>query len=357
MKIKFLNLFLILIFLISIVSAAEDIVEDVGNQLIEAEEIVNSLEEEGFNIARANDTLKVAKEIYDAQSKKRTVSDDYYDLVLGYIGEIKLMEEKAYIARDETLYAYSLYNETKREKPEINLSAAEIILSEMQFEFESERYEEAFELARKASSKIVEIEGQYTALNLAYATTTRTIRSFIVNNWMYILAFIVGFTIFSLLFKNRLVYYKTKYKIKKLYTESQVLEDLIKNTQLSYFKQGAISEETYRIRIRKFSEIIRDINRKIPLLKEELAKRKKEGNQDSKKSKKARRKNSSKFRKSSKEMAATKHQNAKLKRMLNIGDKANKKLNRERLKTKRKYQRKTIKKTTKKRSKRKKSKI
>ncbi len=34
-------------------------------------------------------------------------------------------------------------------------------------------------------------------------------------------------------------------------------------------------ESTYRIRVRKFSEMIRDINRQLPLLREELAKRKK----------------------------------------------------------------------------------
>ena len=36
-----------------------------------------------------------------------------------------------------------------------------------------------------------------------------------------------------------------------------------------------MSESTYRIRVKKFSDLMRDINRQIPLLKEALAKKKK----------------------------------------------------------------------------------
>lgn len=56
--------------------------------------------------------------------------------------------------------------------------------------------------------------------------------------------------------------------------EVKVLESLIREAQTGYFETGTLSEASYRVRLKKFSELTRDINRTLPLLREELVKRK-----------------------------------------------------------------------------------
>ena len=42
--------------------------------------------------------------------------------------------------------------------------------------------------------------------------------------------------------------------------------------QKDYFQEGKIPEGEYNIKTKKYAELIRDIDRQIPLLQEELAK-------------------------------------------------------------------------------------
>lgn len=115
------------------------------------------------------------------------------------------------------------------------------------------------------------MEGKQTSLNLAYKSTTKTIKNFLINNWLTILiSFILGIFVY-ILFKNRFYFFKTKNKINKLEKESRTIQELLKQSQKEYFEKGKMSEATYRIRINKFSELMRDIDRQIPLLKADLA--------------------------------------------------------------------------------------
>ena len=50
-----------------------------------------------------------------------------------------------------------------------------------------------------------------------------------------------------------------------------IIEGLIKDTQRDYFKTNKISQLQYETRLNKFEEIIRDINRELPLLNEEIS--------------------------------------------------------------------------------------
>ena len=45
---------------------------------------------------------------------------------------------------------------------------------------------------------------------------------------------------------------------------------LISEAQKQYFEKGEMSEIRYYVRTKKYAELIRDINRQIPLLKEKL---------------------------------------------------------------------------------------
>jgi hypothetical protein len=67
---------------------------------------------------------------------------------------------------------------------------------------------------------------------------------------------------------------RTKGKINHLNKEKEVVYNLIKELQKDYFEKQKIAENSYKIKIKKYGEIIRDINRQIPLLQAELEKKK-----------------------------------------------------------------------------------
>jgi tetratricopeptide (TPR) repeat protein len=317
---------LFLILLVPLVNSEEPTTKlELERNISDARAAVEQLEKDGFETQRVKDLLKTAIQIYEGQ-KKLSKNSRNYELVIKNINEINNLKDQAYIALDDVSYARGLYEsfveenlETIQVSPEI-ISEPERLINEMEFEFKSERYEEARDLAIEASSKIIEVEGQNTALSLAYTTTTQTLKSFIVKNWLAITIVTVGGIFLFFVSRNRVIYFKTKMKIKNLNKESIVLENLLKETQKDYFERGKMSEETYKIRIRKFSEIMRDINKEIPLLKEELAKRKRtsKGAQDELTQKRE-------IKKSTKKLNETKRQSKKVDKIIKIGNKVNKK--------------------------------
>ena len=274
MKIRKVPLLLLFLLIIPTV-LAENQTNEIEQNFLEIENIISELSSEGFNIQRVNDTYKAAKQIFDSQIE--TYKDENrrdYTIVIKYIDEIFELNDQAYIAKDEIEYVYSLYDDIKEKNPQIDLSEAEIILKEMEFEYENEVYDKAYELAKQSYAKLIEIEGKYTALNLAYQATTKSIKNFFKENWLITLIVIIVGTILYVIFRNRIIYFRTKYKIKMLEREAKVLESLIRDAQTGYFETGTLSEASYRVRLKKFSELTRDINRTLPLLREELVKRK-----------------------------------------------------------------------------------
>ena len=69
---------------------------------------------------------------------------------------------------------------------------------------------------------------------------------------------------------------KIKKEINALNVRKRTLNDLIKKLQKSYFGSKTMSETEYRVKLEKFKNMIRDVDRQIPLLNEELVKLKKD---------------------------------------------------------------------------------
>ncbi|MFH1376882.1 MAG: hypothetical protein ABIH25_04560 [Candidatus Woesearchaeota archaeon] len=282
MKNKLFILLFILILLIPVIinARAEDgklsteeeklaEINEIQLKLYDAGLIVEQLEEDGFPTQRVNDILASAQQILEAQTG-RANSD--FTLVLKYLEDLELINGQAYEARDEVKYVNELLAQTKEDSPNIDLTESEITIGEMNSEFNAEKYGEAIELAQQAYAKILKQEGEQTTAKLALASTQQTIKNFFINHWWKLLIVFGAGVILFLVFRNRFFYYRTKWKIKKLETEAKVVEELIKTSQLAYFEKGTMAESSYRIRIKKFSDLVRDIDRQIPLLKEELAK-------------------------------------------------------------------------------------
>ena len=65
-------------------------------------------------------------------------------------------------------------------------------------------------------------------------------------------------------------------KLKAVRLRKETLKGIIKQNQDDYFNKGIISEETFYIRNSKLGEMVRDIDRQIPLLLEQKIKLKKQ---------------------------------------------------------------------------------
>ncbi|NTV92796.1 MAG: hypothetical protein HGA72_05885, partial [Chlorobiaceae bacterium] len=111
--------------------------------------------------------------------------------------------------------------------------------------------------AKEAYSKITELEGKYTALGLAYKATTGTLKNFIVSNWILLLVLLFSAIFLYVILKNRIQYLRTNNRINRLGRETKVIEELLRETQTQYFEHGKMSESTYKIRIEKFSQLMR----------------------------------------------------------------------------------------------------
>jgi len=126
-------------------------------------------------------------------------------------------------------------------------------------------------LINDAYEKAIELKASATALNLFYKTTTRSIKTFFSENWKYLAGIIICIILFYFIFRKKIYVWMIKRKIERLEFRKNVIKNLIKKTQREYFSEGKMSEGIFNIKTKKFAELIRDIERQIPLLQESIA--------------------------------------------------------------------------------------
>jgi hypothetical protein len=239
--------------------------------LNESLEIMELMIKDGFNFIRINDTIKEAKDLYDIQiilkSKKRN-----YDFsgVVEKCNEIKGIRKVALVERDEFNSLLKFYNISITK--ELNSSSIDKIISQIRFEMQSESYENMQSLIDNAYSEISAIQASQTALKIFYSATTRGLKNFLLDNWRIILTLAILALIFWIFFRLRIERYILTKRIEKLKLRKRTIKSLIMRTQMDYFQYSKIPEEEYGIKTKKFGELIRDIDRQVPLLQEELAK-------------------------------------------------------------------------------------
>jgi len=277
------------IFLINFISASDSLTDEKNISfeeqanicLGESRDILNELIYENFTVLRINDSLNQAENIFDAQVilKQKNKKDGFF-LVLPYCEEIKTIKENAFEARDEFFALKIFYDELFIEG--MNTTSIDEIVSEIENEIESERYEKVKSLVDKAYEEIINVKSDFTTLNIFYKTATRDLKKFLDENWIYVISSLIILTILFFIYKNTIFQGIIKWKMHQLEVRRGAIKGLIKINQHEYFNQGNISERTYTIKIKKFAELVRDIDRQIPLLQERLFKILRKQNPDKK---------------------------------------------------------------------------
>lgn len=232
--------------------------------------------EAGFNIARVNDTISECTQLFDAQLalEEKKGSAKYSDIMekIGAVAEIK---KSAFLAYDEMKALNDSLNSKIIKSADANFTKSILLFAQAQKEFYDERYEVCLQDVEQTYSAMTEAEAEASRLNTFYKAATYGIANFFKQNWKIISGAAAFVLIVLLIMRKRIMVARLKRKLKKLELEKQVILDLIKKAQKDYFESGKLSEANYRIKTKKFSELIRDIDRQVPLIREELEKRKK----------------------------------------------------------------------------------
>lgn len=240
--------------------------------LAESMKIFQELESENFTTNRVNDSLKEATSLFEAQlalEEKKKKHD--FSMVIPYCERIKSIRENAFSARDELIALKKFYDESLTK--DMNTSSANKIIAEIEGEITSERYERVSSLVSKAYEEIINIQSSSTTMNLFYTATTRSIKGFIIENWIWLSSTLIALFILFLIYKKSIRIAIIKRKIVRSEMRKKTLKSMIMKTQKDYFEKGNIPEGIYNIKVKKFAEMIRDIDREIPLLNEELIKK------------------------------------------------------------------------------------
>ncbi|MDO8459802.1 MAG: hypothetical protein Q7S74_01710 [Nanoarchaeota archaeon] len=248
-----------------------------SNDSIQAKELLNQAEKDIFemierniSVKRVNESYQEALQLYSAQitlEEKSSKAD--YKLIIKDASDVSSIKQTAIEANDEL----KIFKETfANAKKEVNLSEMQNEYDQVVLSFQEERFEDTLILIKKGYDKISEIQSSQTAVNAVYLATSRTVKNFFIQNGLRIL--IIGGIFFFLLlvFWNTLTKLKMRIKLNNLIIQKNAIKRLIKEIQESYFKSRKISESEYNIKLKKYEELIRDLERQIMVLKEEVFK-------------------------------------------------------------------------------------
>lgn len=220
-----------------------------------------------FSVARINDTLTEANYLFEAQELiNRSGGKPDFSLIMKKADEIEQTRKYALNAYDELVALEKMVSGMSG----ANSTLIESYLAEAKDAFANERYEEARSKIEETYEKVSEQQALSTKLATALEASRKNIVAFVGSNWPGLTAGSAAFVVFVLFFGNRVYRVRVKRKMGMLDMEKNVIEGLIRETQKQYFDLGKMSEDTYKVHIKKFEEMIRDIERRIPLLRADL---------------------------------------------------------------------------------------
>jgi hypothetical protein len=266
-------IFIVLIFLHSsfvqaVSTSGNNTLSQANESLIQAQKCLNYFYQEGIPYKRANDTYTQALQLYRARVLLNYPNTDFSDIITG-AQEVCKLKTSASFAKDELTVFLGYYNQSSAK---FNLSSMNQDYSEIISSYHGERFEDVPSLINKGYNDISNIESSQTSLKLFYQSTTRGIKSFFSNNYKGIIFVFVVLLILYFIFRATIKSMIINRKIKRLETERESIYNLIKKSQLEYFKTKTLSETEFSVKIETFKNLIREINREIPELRERLIK-------------------------------------------------------------------------------------
>jgi len=238
--------------------------------IINAENCMGEMQGRGLRVTRVNESFQQALQLYSAQiALEIQKGSGDFKLVNQSASEVCNTKDVALKALDEFLvFNRSYFNAEKQ----FNLSSMNKEYNNILKSLDEERFEDTLTLVNKGYNDLSDLEASQTSLKLFYDTTTRSIKDFFLENWRMLLTWIVIIVILLIVFWKSIRREMLKIKLDNLYLRRKSINELIKKMQYDYFKTKKMSEMEYNVKLKTFEEMIRDVERQIPQLKEELMK-------------------------------------------------------------------------------------
>jgi len=261
---------MIVIFLASTIIAASNESIEAAHSIAQAKINLIEIQERQIPTSNANESYQEALQLYDAQMALEELHKKArFDLIMEYTANVAEIKKVAFNAQDELNIFVRVF---KSSNQSMNLSAMFNDYEAILQSFEEERFEDTINLIEEGYATLSEVQSSQTTFNIFYASTTKNIKDFFATQWKTILIIIGAIFLFLLLFWNTLLRLKIRSELHTLIIRRKSLKELIKKLQSDYFTHKNIPASSYQIKLKKFESMILDINRQIPLLKEDMVK-------------------------------------------------------------------------------------
>lgn len=236
--------------------------------MVSANASIQKMANAGLPVIHARDLYLAAGQWLDGQSAKEEIGETSdYRFVSQNVQQILQLESSSFALQDEfNVLDLRLANATSG----ANLTAALALRDSALAEFRDERFDEAKTLIDQAYAEISSAEAEAVRSQTLLESTRKNVETFLRENWQTILAIIAVVCVLLFIFQKRIRRFLINSKINSLSREKVVLQGMLRDLQRDYFQHGSGNEMTYRIKTKKFADLIRNINRQLPMLKEEL---------------------------------------------------------------------------------------
>ncbi len=158
---------------------------------------------------------------------------------------------------------------------EADMAEAWEIFEKAKKEFEDERYELVSPYLEESYKKASELTATATKIKAVAEAARANLIYFFSANWKKLLLLLAFAVLILSFFYNRISCALTRRKINSLEIERSVIKKMIAELQRNYFSLGKVSEMDYEVRLARYTEMVRDIDRQIPLLMTEVEKKSK----------------------------------------------------------------------------------
>ena len=237
-------------------------------QLNNANTSIAKMRKEGLPSQNAADLYGLARQWFDGQEAiELSGGRPKYDFAIQKITEIADLEQNTYRVNDDLK---ALSERIGTADSGADLSATKSLVADAAQEFKDGRIDRAKTLIAQAYDEVSKAEAQAVHSRTIGESARRTIENFLTDNWRAIVYVAAAAAAIFFIFQKQIRKALVSTRLKALLRERGVIETMLKSLQKDYFEKKSVTDLTNRVKTKKYGDIIRNINRQLPLLKEEL---------------------------------------------------------------------------------------
>lgn len=262
MKKVFFFFALLLIFPVVLAGVQEEVLL-ADNALLQAQEMITELSSAGFSTQRLEDIFLSMQVMYASQVSSE--NPDFSSLHARF-KELSSLRDLAFEMSDEILVL-----EMRLEQEELDMSSVYPFIDRARADLVAERYENINSHIIGGYAEIDSVNALSTRAGVLLAASRDRVEVFFERYAVILLMSVFSVVILFFVARTPLRLFRIRSRIRRLFLEQEVVRDLIKKAQKEYFEEQSLAESQYQVRIAKYGDLLRDINRQIPLLREQEA--------------------------------------------------------------------------------------